>query len=99
MACPHAISVSGRAAPTAAVDALDRLLLRQLRLGHAADARAAEVCLFGLDAAEAAELVGWELVGVVFSGVSLEGWRRGGVGRCGKAKAKAKAKGKGEGKC
>lgn len=48
--------VTARTAPTPTTNALNRLLLFQLRLGHAADAGGIEVCLFGLDAAETAEL-------------------------------------------
>lgn len=49
-------SITARAAPTATTHALDLLILFQLLARHAADARAVEVGLFGLDAAEAAEL-------------------------------------------
>jgi hypothetical protein len=52
---PHLITA--RASPTPTAHALDILLLLQLRLGDAADARCAEVGFFGLDAAEAAELM------------------------------------------
>lgn len=48
--------VTTRTAPTPTTNALNCLLLFQLRLGHAADAGGIEVCLFGLDAAETAEL-------------------------------------------
>lgn len=48
--------VTAGTAPTPTTNALNRLLLFQLRLGHAADAGGIEVCLFGLDAAETAEL-------------------------------------------
>ncbi len=40
-------------ASTATTDALDRLILLELRLGHAADTGGAEVGLLGLDATEA----------------------------------------------
>ena len=55
---PLLIVARTASAPTA--DALDFLILLQLLPRHAADARAVEVGLLGLDAAQAAELSKYE---------------------------------------
>lgn len=49
--------IAARTTPATTANALNRLLLFQLGLGHAADAGGIEICFFGLDAAETAELV------------------------------------------
>lgn len=41
---------------TTTADTLDALVFFELRFGHATDTGGVEVCFFGLDAAEAAEL-------------------------------------------
>jgi len=81
-------SVRAAAAPAPAAHALDRLVLLQLRLGHAADARGVEVGLLGLDAAQAAQLLvplllplgDQERVGVVvLEQPVIQGFRDGGL--------------------
>jgi len=50
-------SVPARTPAAPAADALDRLPVLEVHLGHAADARAVEVGLLGLDAAQAAQVL------------------------------------------
>ena len=50
-------SITTRTATTSTTHALNILFLVQLRLRHAADASGVEIRFFGLDAAEAAELL------------------------------------------
>lgn len=56
--CVIASLITTRTTPTSTTHALNRLLFFQLRLWYAADAGGVEICLFGLDAAETAELDG-----------------------------------------
>jgi hypothetical protein len=48
--------VAARTTPTPTTNALNRLLFFQLGLWYAADTGRIEICFFGLDAAETAEL-------------------------------------------
>ena len=55
--CVSPRSIARSAAPAAAVDALNVLVLLHLSLGHTADARGSEVGLLGLDAPGATQLL------------------------------------------
>ena len=54
--------ITTRTSPTSTTHTFNNLVFFQLRLGHAADTRRAEVCFFGLDAFETAELVSQHVV-------------------------------------
>jgi hypothetical protein len=50
------ILVAASTAVAATADTLNRLVLLELRLGHSADTRGIEICLFRLDAAQTTQL-------------------------------------------